>query len=259
MVAEAKHVLTFMKTKLRLIQEFGCNLDSQSRILDFGCGNGKSVQEWRSVGYQAFGCDIELEEDDHVHDLRARGILRLIDKTPYRIPFEDDAFDFVFSDQVFEHVKHYSEALAEMKRVLKPSGIGLHIFPSRWRVIEGHTYVPFASILQSHGWVYLWAKLGIRNEFQKDLSAIETANRNYEYLRNHTNYLPRKDIKHFFQKHFKCVRFCERKLLKHSGGRSRYMYSLSRIFPFLPLLYNTFISRVVLTRYPDKPKTPLAL
>jgi SAM-dependent methyltransferase len=248
---------SLLQTKLSLLQEFGFTLDSNSRILDFGCGNGQSVQEWRNLGYQAFGCDIELQENASILDLRARGIVGLIDTAPYRIPFEDDTFDLVLSDQVFEHVKNYSEAVAEMKRVLKPCGAGLHIFPARWRAVESHTYVPFSSILQSYGWVYLWAKLGIRNEYQKELSARETARRNHEYLANQTNYLSKKEIKNQFQNHFGSVVFCERQLLKHTRSRSRYLYSLSRGVPFLPLLYSTFLSRAVLISHPDKTKDPL--
>lgn len=42
------------------------------------------------------------------------------------MPFEDNTFDIVVSEDVFEHVEHYGQALKEIFRVLKPGGC--HIF-----------------------------------------------------------------------------------------------------------------------------------
>jgi len=35
--------------------------------------------------------------------LQDNGMIRLIDLEPYRIPFDDDTFDLVVSEQVLEH------------------------------------------------------------------------------------------------------------------------------------------------------------
>lgn len=41
--------------------------------------------------------------------------------------FEDDSFDYVVSDQVFEHIAGDPQhAMDETKRVLKPNGIAIH-------------------------------------------------------------------------------------------------------------------------------------
>lgn len=42
------------------------------------------------------------------------------------IPFEDNTFDFVITEDVFEHVVNYEKAFKEIKRVLKPKG--RHVF-----------------------------------------------------------------------------------------------------------------------------------
>ncbi len=47
--------------------------------------------------------------------------------------FDDNTFDFAYSNAVFEHIEHVGDAWREMMRVLKPSGharIGIHLFPS---------------------------------------------------------------------------------------------------------------------------------
>lgn len=42
------------------------------------------------------------------------------------IPFKDNMFDFVITEDVFEHISDYKKAFKEIKRVLKPGG--KHIF-----------------------------------------------------------------------------------------------------------------------------------
>jgi len=50
-----------------------------------------------------------------------------------RLAFPDDAFDFIFSSLVFEHIGDVPAAVAEVNRVLSPGGvawINIHLFPS---------------------------------------------------------------------------------------------------------------------------------
>ncbi len=58
------------------------------------------------------------------------------------IPFVDRYFDFVISNQVFEHVENLDLVLTEIARVLKPGGRLLTLFPSREVIREGHCGVP---------------------------------------------------------------------------------------------------------------------
>jgi SAM-dependent methyltransferase len=49
------------------------------------------------------------------------------------LAFPDDAFDFIFSSLVFEHIDDVPAAVAEVNRVLRPQGtawINIHLFPS---------------------------------------------------------------------------------------------------------------------------------
>jgi hypothetical protein len=110
---------------------------------------------------------------------------------------------------VFEHVMDYDQALAEIARVLKPGGLSVHVFPSRWKPIETHAFVPFASVCRSSWWLYLWALAGIRNEFQGGLSARETARENARFLREETNYLTQRQIRAVAGRHFDGCRFAE--------------------------------------------------
>ena len=241
--------------KMRMTKELGFDFSPASVIMDFGCGSCSRVHELRQLGYQAFGCDLKFKNDRKIDtgSMERKGIVRVIDKKHYALPFKDNMFDLVFSDQVFEHVQDYPQAVSELARVLKPDGMCLHIFPSRYAPIEPHVYVPLASIIQSYWWLYCWALIGIRNEEQRGATASETATENFNYLKNNTNYLTRRAITGQFLSHFHNVVFCENTFLKYSR-RGKYLWALSRLLPFLPSIYSTFRGRVVLAKQPIKPR-----
>jgi len=80
------------------------------------------------------------------------------------LPFEEDTFDFVISDQVIEHLENPQRAIDESYRVLKEGGVALHTtcFMNRvhpcpedyWRFsISASKYLcrNFSEILQCEG------------------------------------------------------------------------------------------------------------
>lgn len=236
-----------------IVSDKGFILKPDSSILDFGCGSGRNVQELREHGYSAYGCDIGFKNEEKIETslMIRKGHVRKIETSPYRLPFESSMFDFVFSNQVFEHVQNYNEGIAELARVLKPSGFTLHIFPSRYTPIEPHVYVPYSTLVQNYYWLYLWAALGIRKKEQEGLSNKRVAKENLDYLSNCTNYLPKKDVKFEFQKHFFELYFCEREYLKY-GRRGKYIYRIAKYLPLVSHIYGTLRMRVLLATSPKK-------
>lgn len=215
-----------------------------SRILDFGCGNGDTVQGLCDLGYDAFGCDLEFKGGPHADELTSQRRLRLIGRRPYALPFDDRSFDFVISDQVFEHVMDYDGALREISRVLKDGGASLHLFGSRYMPIELHVYVPGATIFRARWWLLLWARLGVRNPYQEGDSAAVVATKNRDYLRERTNYPTRREIERAFARYFPVVRFSEREFLLRSEPERR-LRRLIGALPLLPNVYSGLRSRVV--------------
>jgi SAM-dependent methyltransferase len=230
-----------------VIQELGFKLKRGAIVLDLGCGNGAIVKEYRRLGYEAFGCDLAFKEGPDVESLHSNGLIRLIQREPYRLPFPDDSFNVVISDQVFEHVKNYDETLSEIRRVLKPEGISLHFFPSRYTPIEPHVYVPLATIIQKRWWLAIWAILGVRAPLQKGMSAREVTGANHVYLTGHTNYLSRSAIERFVSRYFGDYGFCESLFLK-SSKRGRILYKLGRFLPVFPWVYGVLQARVLFFR-----------
>ena len=105
------------------------------------------------------------------------------------MPFPDDYFDFVNTDQVVEHVQNHGAFFKELHRVLKPGAISLHIFPPKFIPIEPHVYVPFAGLIRDGWWLWLWAALGVRKQEQKNMPLKQVVQDNREYLLKKTNYL----------------------------------------------------------------------
>ena len=231
-----------VKTICAIVADLGCQLNTRWKVLDFGCGEGRTVEAFRQAGYDACGCDVVLREGPH------NGSLRLIDSATGRLPFPDDSFDLVVSESVFEHVMDYPAALAELRRVSKRGGIGVHVFPARWSPREPHVFVPFAGVVRSRAWLAFWAFWGIRNQFQKRKGFREVADLNLDYLRDRTNYLREAEIREMFERYFEDVEFREDFFLRHSYGGARHIYPLTRAVPFLTFLYRNLRMRCVVTR-----------
>lgn len=90
------------------------------KTIDLGCGRNKLQS--------AVGVDVlDLPGVDVVADLNRR------------LPFEDETFDIIHSNQVFEHVQNLIGLVFECHRVLRPGGILVaHVpyFRSSWAAVD---------------------------------------------------------------------------------------------------------------------------
>jgi SAM-dependent methyltransferase len=125
--------------QIALCEAKGIPVPKEARILDHGCGAGRRVYELLDAGYpNAEGYDVVdcLALRDPADRVRFR-----IEPNNH-VPVPDATFDFVFSDQVFEHVLDQPAAFREIVRILKPGGVSVHVIPAKWALIEGHIKVP---------------------------------------------------------------------------------------------------------------------
>jgi len=174
------------------------------RILDWGCGRGRTVIKLLEMGIDAYGVDIDpgpLENGADAFHRRGENPahrLRLI-KVDASTPFPDGFFHLVLSDQVFEHVQDLDAVAAEMTRVTMPGGMGLHFFPAKWRVIEPHLFVPFVHWLPKNRIrrVYLRAMLKRIPSWEglESKTPSQRAQVYYEYSVQKTHYRPLRRIR----------------------------------------------------------------
>ncbi|MCA9403344.1 MAG: class I SAM-dependent methyltransferase [Candidatus Omnitrophica bacterium] len=109
-------------------------------LLDVGTGSGHIValiaQECRSA------TSVNLEDERIVKDG-----YRFVQVEDVRLPFPDESFDVVVSNQVIEHIPPQQDHLNELHRVLKKGGIAYVATPSKYTLMEPHFKLPFLSWL----------------------------------------------------------------------------------------------------------------
>lgn len=117
------------------------DLSKPLRLLDVGVGSGRSLRyieaQPGAEHIEYHGVDLFPNGDD--------GVFQRDKWTMYRadleegLPFLDsDAFDIVLCEQVLEHVQNVDGMLAELERVLRPSGLmvlGVPTFPPGFHLI----------------------------------------------------------------------------------------------------------------------------
>jgi len=105
------------------------------RVLEFGCGLGTYAREMQKYSPHVFGFDIEI---DRVQQGAASGVKGLLGSVGERLPFADNTFDIVFSNDVLEHVQDDRECAREITRVLRPGGRAVIFVPNRLYFFETH-------------------------------------------------------------------------------------------------------------------------
>lgn len=94
------------------------------RVLELGCGAGYDAYSFARAGARYVGIDITAENVErtraHLRLMGLDGDVRQADAED--LPFDDEAFDSIYSNGVLHHTPDISRALAEAERVLAPGG-----------------------------------------------------------------------------------------------------------------------------------------
>jgi ubiquinone/menaquinone biosynthesis C-methylase UbiE len=110
-----------------LLRKLGGRLD-RARVLDVGCGRGVGVQillEQFGAG-QVCGLDLDPQQVRRAQQRfagKSKGQVLLAVGSVDKLPFPDEYFDAVFDFGMLHHVVDWQAGVAEIQRVLKPSGL----------------------------------------------------------------------------------------------------------------------------------------
>ncbi len=111
------------------------SLPEHARILDAGCGSGRTLEDLVDYGEVISG--LELNEDA-AQVARSRGVGEVQIGRLEEIPWESDHFDLITCLDVLEHVPDDREALSELRRVTRPGGWLLATVPAYQALWSSH-------------------------------------------------------------------------------------------------------------------------
>jgi len=114
------------------------------KLLDLGCGAGNSFAAFKKYSdlIEWYGLDVESspEVDSRVHQSA-----NILTYDGIHIPFDDNFFDIIYSNQVLEHVLFPFELIKEVNRVLKKGGhfVGSVSYLELYHSYSVYNYTPY--------------------------------------------------------------------------------------------------------------------
>lgn len=201
---------------IQMAEKSGVPLTPLSRILDFGSGSGKSVMALRRCKLDAWGFDVhnylELSDRDDERYFRFSKAKTSVTsdftlEANFTIPYEDNSFDYIFSNTVLEHVQDFDVVMRELSRILRPGGLSIHHYPPRYVFREPHTNVPLGGVLNFRLYLYICILAGVRNEYCAGQTPRQITNSFHQYVRTGLNYLPPRKMLSAARKYFKSAEF----------------------------------------------------
>ena len=133
------------------------------RLLEIGTGSG-GIAHW-FAHHPQLRCEVvavDVCDNRQLHEGYAFQQVESVD-----LPFEEVSFDVVISNHVIEHVgdaQAQARHLPEIRRVMKPDGVGYLAVPNRWMLTEPHYRLKFLS-WWPHGWRTPYLKLMGKGDF----------------------------------------------------------------------------------------------
>lgn len=118
-----------------MIRAYGPEFDLQGRhVLDLGTGLGGKLIYYQQLGPASI-TTVDIRPDFSAAArtfVSTRGVgarVRFTVADAARLPFDDEAFDVIISNETFEHIQQPGPALREVARVTRPGGWVFISFP----------------------------------------------------------------------------------------------------------------------------------
>ena len=112
------HDTVYLKTFVNLVNEYA---SADSHLLEMGCGNGIASRMLAKQGHRVIGTDISPLFLQEAQNWQTRQLTYQV-ADALDLPFPDQHFDLVCSNELIEHVPDVESVLWEMIRVTKDGG-----------------------------------------------------------------------------------------------------------------------------------------
>jgi len=101
------------------------------RILDIGCGYGGKIAAYCAQGPE-FVCGLDIDHSVLIEAKQRAATIAIetafIGADAAALPYPDETFDLIISDDGFDHFKQPGRVLSDIVRVLRPDGLALVSF-----------------------------------------------------------------------------------------------------------------------------------
>lgn len=108
-----------------LANRFGINSDTT--LLELGCGRCETLNAFSHIGLSAYGVD--SSEKARTYASKSVSDVYVSDLENETLPFDSEKFDVVFSKSVIEHISNPTHLMKEISRILKPNGLLIILTP----------------------------------------------------------------------------------------------------------------------------------
>ncbi|GAB5413445.1 MAG: hypothetical protein Cons2KO_10480 [Congregibacter sp.] len=105
-----------------LLRDLATHMPPSPRVLDLGCGAGTSIDWFQELLDSPDWHGVDIADSPEVR-ARTRHSTAISTFDGINLPYANNSFDLIFSNQVLEHVRHPDALMCDAFRVLRPGGI----------------------------------------------------------------------------------------------------------------------------------------
>jgi len=138
---KAKKVLAVLSDYLKEV-----NFKNLS-LLDIGCSTGIMTKFYHKKFGKVIGIDIDKPAIDYAIHNNSSPKVEYFVKDTMNTGFDNELFDVITCNQIYEHVPDANKLISEIYRLLKVGGVCYFSAANRLNLIEAHYRLPLLSIM----------------------------------------------------------------------------------------------------------------